>query len=120
MSDEVGFTAQDISDAEYVADDYITQIREDEEAKLRRSNEILLNNRIASIRQSLDLKENRIRQTIQKLNQGGNADVRILRLNEGRMRNLRQNAENKIRQWEGKRAVSVGYRRIAGCVIHFA
>ena len=120
LGDEVGFTAEGISAAEYVADDCITEIREEEEAKLHRSNEILLNNRIASVQQALDLKENRIRQTIQTLNQGRQADPRILRLHEGRMRNLRQNAENEIRKWEEKRVVSVGYRRIAGGLIHFA
>ena len=118
--DDVGFTDESICAAEYVADDCITQIREEEEAKLQRSNEILLNNRIASVRQALDLKENRIRQTIQILNQGGGADPRILRLHKGRMRNLRQNAENEILKWEKKRVVSVGYRRMAGVLIHFA
>ena len=118
LDDEIDFTAQDIEAAEFVADDCITQIREDEEAQLRRANEILVNNRIASVRQALSLKENRIRQTIQTLNQGGKANPRILRLHEGRMRNLRQNAENEIRKWEEKRVVSVGYRRFAGGLIH--
>ena len=120
LDNDVGFSAEDISAAEYVADDCITQIREDEEATLHRSNEILLNNRIASVQQALGLKENRIRQTIQTLNQGRQADPRILRLHEGRMRNLRQNAETEIHKWEEKRLVSVDYRRIAGGLIHFA
>ena len=119
LGDEVGFTPHDIKAAEYIAEDCITEIREEEEAKLRRSNEILLNNRIASVRQALSLKENRILQTIQTLNQGGKADPRILHLHEGRMRNIRQNAEIEIRKWEEKRGVSVGYRRFAGGLILF-
>ena len=119
LDDDVGLTDESICAAEYVADDYITQIREEEETKLKRYNEILLNNRIASVRQALDLKENRIRQTIQTLNQGGKPDQRILRLHKGRMRNLRQNAEDEILKWEKKRVVSVGYRRIAGVLINF-
>lgn len=120
LGTDVDFTTESIKAAEYVADNCITQIREEEEAKLYRSNEILLNNRIASVRQSLGLKENRTRQTIQTLNQSGEADSRILRLHEGKMRNLRRNAENEIRKWEEKRVVSVGYRRFAGGLIEFA
>ena len=120
VDDIGGFSAQDVKAAESVADDCITLIREDEEASLRRSNEILLNNQIASIRQARGIKANRIRQTIQELNQRENADPRILRLHEGRLRKLRQRAEDDIRKWEAKREVSVGYRRIAGGLIHFA
>ena len=94
--------------------------RQEEEDQLNRSNEILLNNRINSIRQSLQIKENRILQTIEKLNQSERPDKRILRLHRGRIRNLKQKADREIRKWEEKRKVSVGYKRIAGALIYFS
>ena len=119
IDEKFDFTALNIKAAESTSEDCIAMILEDEETELQRSNEVLLNNRIASIQQSLDLKENRIRQTIEKLNQSGQPNPGILRLHEGRMRNLRLKAENEIRKWEAQRVVSVGYKRIAGGLIYF-
>jgi len=119
LEDDFPFPVQNIGTAEEAADNCIAQIREEEEKKLRRANEVLLNNRIASVNQALGLKENRIRQTIQKLNQNGKPDAKILRLHEGRMKNLRRKAKEEIDKWESRRGVSVGYRRIAGALIHF-
>ena len=119
LEDDFPFPVQNIGAAEEAADNCIAQIREEEEEKLRRANEVLLNNRIASVNQALGLKENRIRQTIQKLNQNGEPNAKILRLYEGRMKNLRRKAKEEIDKWESRRGVSVGYRRIAGALIHF-
>lgn len=94
-------------------------VREEEEKRLRRDNEILVNNRIESIRQTLDLKERRITRTIEKIRHHSRPDPRILRLHEGRLRNVRQNAETEIQKWEQRRSGSVGYRRVAGGIIYF-
>ena len=83
LEDDFPFPVQNIGAAENIADNCITQIREEEEVKLRRSNEVLLDNRIASIKQALTIKETRIRRTIRKLNESGEPDAKILRLHEG-------------------------------------
>ena len=119
LEDGFPFPVQNISEAENIAKDCIAQVCEDEEEKLRHSNEILLNNRIASINQALTIKEIRIRRTISKLNESGEPDARILNLYKGRMRNLKRKAQEQINTWESKRGVSVGYRSIAGTLIHF-
>ncbi len=93
-------------------------LREEEEESLRRANEVLVNNRIESIRQTLGLKEQRIRQTIQKVRQRG-GDARILRLHEGRLRNLQQTADAEIAKWEARRPVTVGYKRVAAALVSF-
>jgi superfamily II DNA or RNA helicase len=120
LGDEIKLNCQDIEGSENAATDCISLIREEEERKLRRDNEILINNRIESITQALDLKEGRIRRTIEKIRQRKDTDPRIMRLHEGRLRNLRQNTEGEIRKWEERRAVSVGYRRVAAGLLDFA
>ena len=99
---EAVFAQEDVRSAEAVADEYITMLREKEERSLRRSNEVLINNRIESIRQTLGLKEQSIHQTIQQVRQGsGNAQ--ILRMHEGRLRHLHETADAKIAKWESSR-----------------
>ena len=120
LNEDFEYAKLNIKSAESVAADCITMFRQEEEDQLNRSNEILLNNRINSIRQSLQIKENRILQTIEKLNQSERPDKRILRLHQGRIRNLKQKADREIRKWEEKRKVSVGYKRIAGALIYFS
>ena len=102
----------DISAVEAVADDLITMIREEEERSLRRANEVLINNRIDSLRQSVEIKERRIRETMMQLTTK-NADERIVRLHQGRLRKLREQSDVEIARLEKRRGVSVGYRRIA-------
>ena len=119
LDEKFEFSRKGISDAVGVAEYCITTIREEENKQLHHTNEILLNNRITSIRQSLHIKKYQILETIDKLNQRDSPDERILRLHTGRIRNLQQKADREIRKLEDKRTVSVGYKRIAGALIDF-
>lgn len=116
---EIHLTVNQINSSEIVANEWITLIREEQEEKLERSNQILLNNRIESIKQALDIKQTRISKIIDDLSQSDQVNKNILRLHQGRMKNLQESAEDEIDKWESKRKVSVGYRPIIGCLIRF-
>jgi SNF2 family DNA or RNA helicase len=100
------------------AGDYLEMIREDEEKKLRRSNDTLVNNQIESVKQATMIKINKEKEIIRKLKwQGKTDDDRIVRLHNGRIRNLGIARDEKITGLEKKRPVSVGFSLIAGGLV---
>jgi len=100
------------------AGEYLEMIREEEEEKLRRTNDTLVNNQIESVKQATAIKIARAEETIGKLlKQGKREDDPIVRLHSGRIRNFRISMEQKIQQLELRRPVSVGFNLIAGGVV---
>lgn len=99
------------------ASEYLEMIREEEEGKLKQSNDTLVNNQIESVKQAAAIKIRKAEETIAKLkNQGKTEDDPIVRLYRGKIRNFNVSMEQKIRELEGKRAVSVGFNTVAGGV----
>ena len=119
LNEKIEFTQQQFSTAENVANECISMIREGQENELKRSNEIVLNNRIENIKQTLDVKKSRIQQTIDNMIDESDVDQKVIRMNQGKIEKLEKKAENDINNWEKKRKVSVGFRRIVGCLIKF-
>jgi len=100
------------------AAEYLEMIREEEEGKLKQSNDTLVNNQIESVKQAAAIKIRKAEETIAKLkNQGKTEDDPIVRLYIGKIRNFNVSMEQKIRELEGKRAVSVGFNTVAGGVV---
>jgi len=98
--------------------EYLEMIREEEEQTLRRRNDTLVNNQIESVKQATTIKVRKASEIILKLSvQGKKEDDRIVRLHKGRIRNLELSMEEKIRGFEQKRSVSVGYSLIAGGLV---
>jgi superfamily II DNA or RNA helicase len=98
-----------------LADEFLGVIRAEEEDKLRQSNNVLVDNRIESVKQSTAIKIGRAKETIQKLlGQGLEDDSPILRLHRGRIRNLEMGLDTQVGELEEKRGVSVGFTLIAG------
>jgi superfamily II DNA/RNA helicase len=97
------------------AREYLEMIREEEEQKLRRTNDTLVNNQIESVKQAAALKIKRAQEIIGKLRSQGKADDDpIVRLHKGRIRNFEILMEEKIGNLEQKRAISVGFTLISG------
>jgi hypothetical protein len=93
-------------------------IREEEEQKLRRTNDTLVNNQIESVKQAAAIKIKKAEEIIRKLRSQGKADDDpIVRLHKGRIRNFEISTEERIKSLEQKRAVSVGFNLIAGGVV---
>ena len=100
------------------AREYLEIIREEEEQKLRRTNDTLVNNQIESVKQAAAIKIRKAKETIAKLlNQGKSENEPIVRLHKGRIRNFEISREERIKSLEQKRAVSVGFNLIAGGVV---
>jgi len=100
------------------AGEYLEMIREEEEHKLRRSNDTLVNNQIESFKQATAIKIKKAEEIIRKLlGQGKTEEDPIVRLHKGRIRNFLISEEQKIKELEPKRAVSVGFNLIAGGVV---
>lgn len=100
------------------AGEYLEMIREEEEEKLRRTNDTLVDNQIESVRQATAIKIKKAEETTGKLvGQGKKPDDPIVRLYRGRIRNFRISMEERIAQLEQKRPVSVGFSLIAGGVV---
>ncbi|MBO8130957.1 MAG: DEAD/DEAH box helicase [Candidatus Marinimicrobia bacterium] len=100
------------------AGEYLEMIREEEEQKLKRRNDTLVNNQIESVRQSATIKIKKAEEIIRKLKEQGKSDKDpIIRLHNGRIRNFKISMEEKIKELELKRAVSVGFNLIAGGVV---
>jgi len=99
------------------AREYLEMIREEEEQKLRRSNDTLVNNQIESVKQAVASKIKKAEEIIKKLkNQGKADDDPIVRLHKGRIRNFKISMEEKKENLEQKRAISVGFSLISGGV----
>ena len=100
------------------AREYLEMIREEEEQKLRRTNDTLVNNQIESVKQAAALKIKKAEEIIRKLRSQGKADDdQIMRIPKGRIRNLEISMEERVKNLEQKRAVSVGFNLIAGGVV---
>lgn len=85
---------------------YPELIREDQEKKLERSNNTLVNNQIESVKQATRIKINKANETIRKLKeQGKTEEDAIVRLHRGRVRNLQVSMEEKVNELEQKRPV---------------
>jgi superfamily II DNA/RNA helicase len=100
------------------AREYLEIIREEEEQKLRRTNDTLVNNQIESVKQAAAIKIKKAEAIIRKLrSQGKTDDDPIVRLHIGRIRNFKISMEERTKSLEQKRAVSVGFNLIAGGVV---
>ncbi len=100
------------------AGEYLEMKREEEEQKLRRSNDTLVNNQIESVKQASTIKIKKAEEIIRKLiEQGKTEEDPIVRLHNGRIRNFKISMEDKIKELEQKRPVSVGFNLIAGGVV---
>lgn len=100
------------------AEEYLEMIREEEEQKLKRTNDTLVNNQVESVKQAAAIKIKKAEETIGKLlEQGKTEEDRIVKLHRGRIRNFRIAMESKIKDLEQKRAVSVGFNLVAGGVV---
>jgi len=100
------------------AAEYLEIIREEEEEKLRRSNDTLVNNQIESVKQAGTIKIRKAKEIISKfLNQGKSEEDPIVRLHKGRIRKFEISMQEKMESLEQKRAVSVGFNLINGGVV---
>lgn len=100
------------------AREYLEVIREEEEQKLGRSNDTLVDNQIESVKQATAIKVRKAEETIRKLlAQGKSEEDPIVRLHKGRIRNFRVSMEQKIESFEQKRALSIAFTLIAGGLV---
>jgi len=100
------------------AGEYLEIIREEEEQKLKRVNDTLVDNQIESVRQAAEIKIRKAEEIIEKLkNQGKTDGDPIIRLYRGKIRNLQVSTDEKVESLEQKRAVSVGFNLISGGVV---
>ena len=98
--------------------EYLEMIREEEEQRLERNNNTLINNQIESIKQAAAIKIRKAEEIIKNLIfQGMNDKDRIVRLHQGRIRNIKNSMEEKIKELEKKRPVSVSFNLIAGGMV---
>jgi SNF2 family DNA or RNA helicase len=97
------------------AGEYLEMIREDEEKRLQRSNDTLVNNQIESVKQATKIKIQKAEEIIRKLiHQSKTEEDPIVKLHRGRIRNFNISMEEKIKKLEQKRAISVGFNLVAG------
>jgi SNF2 family DNA or RNA helicase len=114
----VTYEDEDFAKAVNEAGEYLEVIRAEEEGKLKRTNDTLVNNQIESIKQATTIKVNRTKETIRKLlEQGKTEEDPIVRLYIGRIRNFEIFMEQKVRELEQKRAVSVAFNLVAGGLV---
>jgi superfamily II DNA/RNA helicase len=100
------------------AGEYLEIIREEEEKKLKRDNDTLINNQIESVKQAAAIKIKKAEEIIRKLkSQGKTEDDSIVRLYRGRIRNFTISAEDKVNLLEQNRFISVGFNLISGGVV---
>lgn len=100
------------------AGEHLEMIREEEEHKLRKSNDTLVNNQIESVKQATAIKIKKAEEIIRKLlGQGKTEEDPIVKLHKGRIRNIRISMEEKMNKLEQKRFVSVGFNLIAGGIV---
>ncbi|MHA1499990.1 MAG: hypothetical protein ACTSRT_20880 [Promethearchaeota archaeon] len=93
-------------------------IREEEEQRLEKNNNTLINNQIESIKQAAAIKIRKAEEIIKKLIfQGMSDEDRIVRLHQGRIRNIKNSMEEKIKELEKKRPVSVSFNLFAGGMV---
>lgn len=99
-----------------IATKHIHQLREQREQELKRINDSLINNRIVSLKKSFEYKiqkaQERLENTVAK-----KGDARIIRMNEGRIRNLNAERDQKIHEVEKGREVISNFEEIAAGII---
>jgi len=114
----VNYEEKDFEKAFNEAGEYLELIRADEEEKLRRANDTLVNNQIESVKQATRIKVNRTNETIKKLRDQGKAEEDpIMRPWRARIRNFETSMEKKISELEQKRSVSVAFNLVAGGLV---
>jgi superfamily II DNA/RNA helicase len=112
------FDNAQLDKATQLADDYLEELRADEERGLKQSNDALVENQIESVKQSTAIKMGRADRIIQNLLLQGHAeDSPIVRLHRGRVRNMEIGREERVAQLQTKRAVSVGFTLVAGGLV---
>lgn len=100
------------------AGEFLEMIREEEEQRLKRSNNILVNNQVESVKQATLIKIKKAEVIIRKLKLAGQTEEDpIVRLHRGRIRNLEIALEEKIKTFEEKKAISVSFALVAGGVV---
>lgn len=100
------------------SEEYMHAIREAEEEELRRRNDVLIDNRIESMRQATSIKIQRVEKTLSKLRADGRPeDDSIVRLHKGRIANLKERAESQIGALGERRTVVVSFRLVLGGVV---
>lgn len=98
-------------EAEENARRYMTLRRDELEGEIRRSNDALINARIAAITQSYEARRLHVEATLEKV-----SEARIRRMHEGRLRNLKGDYEAKRERLEEQRHVSVSFSLVLrGC-----
>ncbi len=114
----MSYRLEDLKRALREGEEYLEMKREDEEERLRKANDTLVNNQIESVKQEAGIKIRKAEDIIKKLRSlGKGEDDPIIRLHRGRIRNFGINAEQKIKEKKKKRAVSVGFNLIAGGIV---
>jgi len=85
---------------------------------IRECKNTLVNNRIAGVKQATAIKIRKAEEIIERrLREVRREEDSIIRLHRGRIRNLRNSEEQKIREIESKRPVSVSFSTIAGGIV---
>jgi uncharacterized coiled-coil protein SlyX len=116
--DRASYQEKDFEKAVNEAGEYLEMIHAEQEGKLKRTNDTLVNNQIESVKQATKIKVNKTKETIRKLrDQGKTEEEPIVRLYTGRIRNFEIAMEQKVSELEQKRAVSVGFNLVAGGVV---
>ncbi len=112
------YTAAELDKASGAAGDYLALLREEEEGKLKRANDALVDNRAESLKQSTKIKISHANSTIAKLLQRGHAeDSAIVRLHKGRIRKMEDSLAETLDRLEQRRAVSVAHNLAAGGIL---
>jgi len=112
------YSEKELEKALSEAEDYLILIRDDEEGKLKRANNTLVDNQVISVKQATEIKIRKAEEIIKKLNLSGRSeDDRIVKLHRGRIRNFKIFMEKRIEELEEKRPVSVSYNLICGGVL---
>lgn len=100
------------------AGEYLEMIREEEERRLKRANNTLVNNQNESIKQAANIKINRANEIIRSfIQQGKTEDDPIVKRQRSLIRKGRINMEQRINELDKKRPVSVGFNLVAGGVV---
>lgn len=100
------------------AEEYLEMIREEEEDKLRRNNDTLINNQIESVKQATSIKIKKASSTIRKqIEQGKSEEDPYVKGLKTRIQNFKISMEDRILQLEQKRSISVGFNIVAGGVV---
>jgi len=93
-----------LSYSEKIAYQHILRIRNEQEVRFRKENEMFLNARKFAIQQSFEAKQKRIQEMLEMV-----SEERIIRLREGQLRNQKSKYELQLAQLENSSEVSVSF-----------